>query len=234
MPPVMSAENISDEHNYSTKKACLSVFSDHAYCSIQSTATAAGAVHDHDYCSIQNTPTAAGMVDDHGYSSSLITETVASAPDPDIEIFSDKSIMKKQGTPAAAWILVCLLLLHTLKNSANSSVIHELFQLYSHTLIHNSKANKPYSRSMMIFCMTMAGYSTRAYKYLREVAKNCLPTTGTLRKYRKRVDGSPGISAAALQMITRQVNKLKHTSQRLFISLSCDDMSIMQNVWFTG
>jgi hypothetical protein len=41
----------------------------------------------------------------------------------------------------------------------------------------------------------------RAYSYLRNSVKNCLPSIGTLRKYRNRVHGSPGFSLAALHMI---------------------------------
>jgi len=155
--------------------------------------------------------------------------------DPDIEIFSDNSKhCKEQRTPEAAWILVCLLLLYTLINRANGSVLHEIVQLYNRQINRTSKNNKPYSRSLMIFCLTIAGYSARAYRFLREVSKNCIPAPDTLRKYRKRVDGSPGFSAAALQMIKNKVIELQVDARKLFVSISCDDMSIRQHIWFTG
>ena len=78
----------------------------------------------------------------------------------------------------------------------------------------------------MIFCMTLAGYSARAYSFLRDVANKCLPSQKTLRNYQKRVDGSHGFSAAALQKIKRKVAELEEKSRQLFVSISCDDMSI--------
>ncbi len=47
----------------------------------------------------------------------------------------------------------------------------------------------------------LAGYSLRAYSYLCNSMKNCLPSIGTLRKYRNRVDGSPDFYLAALHMV---------------------------------
>ena len=40
------------------------------------------------------------------------------------------------------------------------------------------------------------------------------------------MDGSPGFSAAALRMLKRKVAELEETSRKLFVSISCDDMSI--------
>lgn len=163
------------------------------------------------------------------------------APDPEIELLSSisnnsctNSKVKSPGAPAAAWILVCLFLLFQLLNNTSENVIREMFILYIRQSCRGSKSNQPYSRALMMFCLTIAGYSARSYRYLREVAKKCLPSLETLRKYRKRVDGSPGISAAALKMIKAKAAELNLSSRKLFIGLSCDDMSIRQHVWFTG
>ena len=43
----------------------------------------------------------------------------------------------------------------------------------------------------MIFCLTLAGYSVKAYNFLRGAALNCMPTVRTLRTYRKRADSTP-------------------------------------------
>ena len=137
-------------------------------------------------------------------------------------------------TPAAAWILVLLLALQMLQNNSANSVVAEIFQLYLQQACITKKRTKPYSRTIMIFCMTMAGYSTRAYRFLQKAANNCLPTERTLLNYRRRVDGSPGFSAAALNMIKNKVKEMSANYKKLFISLSCDDMSIRQPVWFTG
>ena len=173
------------------------------------------------------------------YSSASFTDhltTEASCPDPDIEIMSKNpsNIAKYQNTPLAAWILVLLLLLHILQKNSTDNVVYEIFQLYLRQVCINKKRTNPYSRTIMIFCLTIASYSTRAYNFLREVAHNCLPTVGTLLTYRRRVDGSPGFSVSALNMLRNKVKEMLTKSKKLFISLSCDDMSIRQHVWFTG
>ena len=89
-------------------------------------------------------------------------------------------------TAAAAWILVLLLALQMLQNNSANSVVAEIFQLYLHKACVTKKRTKPYSRTIMIFCMTTAGYSTRAYRFLRKSANNCLylqlSTTGSKSK----------------------------------------------------
>jgi hypothetical protein len=139
-----------------------------------------------------------------------------------------------QTAPVAAWILVLLLLLYTIQNNCKGNIISEIFKLYLRQACVNKKHTKPFSREIMIFCLTLAGYSARAYKFLRDTAKNCLPSERTLRRYRRRVDGSPGFSASALKMIRNKVHEMASMSHKLFLSLSCDDMSIRQHVWFTG
>lgn len=159
------------------------------------------------------------------------------APDPDIEIMSrdiPPAPKKFQRTPVSAYILVLVMVLYMIQANTSANVIIELFQLYLRQTVTNSKRTKPYSKAIMIFCLTLAGYSARAYKFLRGVAKDCLPSVVTLRKYRKRVDGSPGFSKAAFQMIKNKVEEMEKKSRKLFISISCDDMSIRQHVWFTG
>ena len=94
------------------------------------------------------------------------------------------------------------------------------------TVRGNKKRNKAYSRKIMIFCMTLVGYSTKAYSFLRESAQKCLPSVQTLRNYRKRVDGSPGFSTTAMNMIKQKVTEMHNESKQLFLSVSCDDMSI--------
>lgn len=170
-------------------------------------------------------------------SESISSSTTSSAsPDPEIEIMSrdNNNNNKNQKTPVAAWILVMLIFLNMIQNNSSGSVIIEMFQLYLRQTVVNSKRTKPYTKAIMIFCLTLAGYSARAYKFIRGVSKNSLPSMSTLRKYRKRVDGSPGFSSAALQMVRNKVAEMNKISRKLYVSLSCDDMSIRQHVWFTG
>jgi hypothetical protein len=95
--------------------------------------------------------------------------------------------------------------------------------------VNGHQRNKPFSKRVVIFCLTLAGYLYKAYSYLRTVVKNCIPSTVTLRKYRNKVDGSPGFSSSALKMIKGKVDEMHQKSKYLFLSLSCDDMSIRYN-----
>ena len=79
-------------------------------------------------------------------------------------------------------VCCCFMLLSKLKNKSADSVIGDIFQLYTEKTIKQSKRTKPYSRQIMIFCMTLAGYSSRAYSFLRDVVNKCLPSHRTLKK----------------------------------------------------
>ncbi len=153
-----------------------------------------------------------------------------SAGDPEIELLSKNNLSKHTSSPAAAWILTTLLLISFLQKR-NENILAEMCDISMSTSSHR---NQPYSRKIMIFCMTMAGYSVKAYNFLRTSACNCLPSMSTIRNYKKRVDGSPGYSTDALNMITRKVKEMEEQSKKLFVSISCDDMSIRQHIWFTG
>ena len=151
------------------------------------------------------------------------------ADDPELEELqrpSPTGHVNTPSTPLAAWVLVTLLLLSFIQKNSTDNIIGEMSQLYAMASLHGNRRNKPYSKRMMIFCMTLAGYSARAYGYFRSVVKNCVPSPVTLRNYRKRVDGSPGFSSAALNMIKHKVNEMHEKSRKLFVSLSSDDMSI--------
>jgi len=158
------------------------------------------------------------------------TETLVRAEDPKLEDYYKavkKPVLQSTGTtPSAAWVLLSLVLLSHIQKNATESIIGEMAQLYATASVNGHNRNKPYSKQLMIFCMTLAGYSAKAYSYLRSVAKKCIPTPETLKKYRNRVDGSPGFSLAALKMIKAKVAEMAEKSKNLFLSLSCDDISI--------
>ena len=149
------------------------------------------------------------------------------AGDPEIEILRyGVCEMKPKLPPAAAWVLVTLLLIQ-MYQARTANIFGEMSELFlDGTVRGNKKRNKAYSRKIMIFCMTLVGYSTKAYSFLRESAQKCLPSVQTLRNYRKRVDGSPGFSTTAMNMIKQKVTEMHNESKQLFLSVSCDDMSI--------
>ncbi len=77
--------------------------------------------------------------------------------------------------------------------------------MYLQEHVGKRKINKAYGKRMMIFCLTLAGYSWKAYSFLRKTVRNCLSCRDTLRKYCNKVDGSPGFSLSALQMVKSKV-----------------------------
>jgi hypothetical protein len=111
------------------------------------------------------------------------------------------------------------------------NVVYEISTLLAQANARKSRQNKPYSKSLMIFCMTLAGYSWHAYSFLFTTVKNCIPCCSTLRKYRNKVDGSPGFSLAALKMVKNKDLELANVSRNLYLSLSCDDMSIRNDLY---
>ena len=139
------------------------------------------------------------------------------------------SSLWSQWEETQAWTCSCLGASHTPPHTDVhcTAFFGEMSELFlDGTVRGNNNRNKAYSRKMMIFCMTLVGYSTKAYSFLRESAKKCLPSVRTLRRYRKRVDGSPGFSTTAMNMIKQKVTEMHNESKQLFLSVSCDDMSI--------
>ena len=157
-----------------------------------------------------------------------MSAVVHPAGDPDILQYNIPTVtVQNKSAPAAAWILLSLLLLSCLKKSyiGSENVICEISDLAVKAAVKGNKRNKPFSKRLMIFCLTLAGYSAKAYNYLRTVVHNSIPSRETLRKYCNRVDGSPGFSSAALKMVKNKVAEMHQQSQKLFLSLSCDDIS---------
>lgn len=110
--------------------------------------------------------------------------------------------------------------------SRTENIFGEMCDLFLAGKVGGNRRNKPHSRQIMIFGMTLVGYSTKAYNFLRDSANKCLPSLQTLKNYRKRVDGSPGFSTTAMNMLKRKVTEMHSDSKQLFVSVSCDDMSI--------
>ena len=118
------------------------------------------------------------------------------AEDPVIEIMQHS--FKRGGnvrdqTPVAAWILVNIILIHMLQKTSQS-LLGRMYNVSIEAALKETKRNKPYPRQIMIFCLTLAGYSAKAYTFLREATSKCLPSPWTLKKYCMRIDGAPGFS----------------------------------------
>lgn len=156
------------------------------------------------------------------------SEPVQPAGDPELENYytAVRKPVNKPDIPLVTWVLVSLFLLSAIQKNAADSLIGEISQLFACAQLNGHRRNKPYSKRIMIFCLTLAGYSAKAYRYLRSSVNYCIPSPETLKNYRNRVDGSPGFSAAALNMVKLKVSEMSECSKKLFLSLSCDDISI--------
>lgn len=154
-----------------------------------------------------------------------------------ISIFSDRSTLAQSSHPAA-WILLVIFLLYFIKTNnerRNNGLFGELGELYMKCQQKGSNSrNTPFSRKIMNFSMTLSAYSQRAYSFLRTSLSKCLPSRSTLTRFRNKVDGSPGFSTAALKMIKTKTGEMKANGKDLYLSLSCDDISIRSHLWFNG
>lgn len=78
----------------------------------------------------------------------------------------------------------------------------------------------------------MQFYSSSAYRELRKFFGNNLPTTGTLKKWMRVVDNSPGITQISLDMISEKAALYKAEGKQLQISLISDEIGIRkQPLW---
>ena len=173
---------------------------------------------------------------DHCYfmSNKIKSDDVLLCPDPPLESLSKESSVKNYMETPVLFILTLFLLyqVNELSRSAANGILHDIVQSQKIEKRGILKNTAPYSKRLMVFCLTLQGYSTRAYKFLRRSFENCLPHLNTLKNYRNKVDGSPGFSSPALQMIKNKANELK--DKKLYVSLACDDISIKQHVWYNG
>lgn len=77
----------------------------------------------------------------------------------------------------------------------------------------------------------MAFYSPAAYRYLRRTLNNSLPAPSTIRSWYSAVDGGPGITHEAIEMLKQ---KAQATSKVLEVCLSVDEMAIRQSLQFNS
>lgn len=88
-----------------------------------------------------------------------------------------------------------------------------------------------YSETLKSFALTLNFYSPKAYSYVRDALKFCLPHPSTLRTWYSTVDGSPGFTEEAF-------NAIKHQASSASVPLSCalifDEMALKQVVEWDG
>jgi len=88
-----------------------------------------------------------------------------------------------------------------------------------------------YSPQLRCFALTLHYYSPRAYEFVRDTFKSCLPHPKTLISWYRSVDGEPGFTAEAFQAIKE---KAAVTKQKIVFSLVIDEMAIRKKLEFDG
>lgn len=98
------------------------------------------------------------------------------------------------------------------------------------------KPGTSYSPVLRSFALTMHFYSPSAYRFLREKFKNHLPHPSVIRKWyaNSNVNGAPGITEQAMQMVKRLGAEMKEKNQELVVALSFDEMAIRKNEQWDG
>lgn len=83
---------------------------------------------------------------------------------------------------------------------------------------------------MRRFATTLHFYSAKAYRYVRKVFNDSLPSERTITSWYKSVDGSPGISSEALVILEAKADQMKAKGGKLLVCLSMDEVAIRQLV----
>lgn len=95
------------------------------------------------------------------------------------------------------------------------------------------KPNKSkFSPETRKFALNLHFISPRAYNYVRQHFKTCLPHTRTLARWYATVDGEPGFSSEALQALENFAKN--NNSKKLLCSLCFDEMAIRKCVEWDG
>lgn len=97
----------------------------------------------------------------------------------------------------------------------------------------NGIKGKSYPENVRIFSMNIQYYSTAAYKALRLFFSKHLPDIRTLQMWYKSVDGSPGISKSALDILCEKASTyLAEHDHPLHVTLSSDETSIRKDLCY--
>jgi len=87
-------------------------------------------------------------------------------------------------------------------------------------------------QELKAFAVTLQFYSNHAYKFIRKTFDNALPHLVTIRKWFSNVDGSPGFSSIAFQLLDAKAKELKSSGKMLMVSVMLDDMALRKEIGF--
>ena len=87
-----------------------------------------------------------------------------------------------------------------------------------------------YDENVMKFALTLRGYSTKAYNFVRETFDDALPSNTTLNRHLSKLNSGPGFKNGPFDVIRRRFE----TMGFLPLSVSVDDISIREHVQLLG
>jgi len=93
-----------------------------------------------------------------------------------------------------------------------------------------TKSSGTFPPEIRVFASTLHFYSAKAYNYVRQTFKNVLPHETTIRKWYSNIDGSPGFSTAALQLLEEKVAEGQKLKKPVLVSLMLDEMSLKRQL----
>ena len=120
------------------------------------------------------------------------------------------------------------------RRKRRSDAADDIIQEYYNKLKSTKHRTKAYSHELMKFAITMQGYSTRSYNFMRETFHDALPCFRTLNRHLAKLDAKPGYSRSALSLIKGKVEELEISNKKLFLSLAIDDISIREHIEVKG
>ena len=83
-----------------------------------------------------------------------------------------------------------------------------------------------------VFASTLQFYSSKAYEYVRKIFKNVLPHSSTMRKWFSNIDGSPGFSKVALELLQQKATEGQKVNKPVLVSLILDEMSLRRQIYY--
>lgn len=92
------------------------------------------------------------------------------------------------------------------------------------------KQSKKYSPKIRTFALTLHFYSPRAYRYVRQYFHRNLPAISTIRNWYSSINGAPGFSKEALEMIKQKANIANRNGSELLVCAMFDEMNIHKHL----
>lgn len=101
---------------------------------------------------------------------------------------------------------------------------------------HRHKLSRKYEVGVRKFAVTTHFYSPSAYKYLRSQLGNILPHVKTLARWYSTIDGAPGFTKEALNMLSLKAKICAEMTppKKILCSLVFDEMAIKQQKEYDG